>query len=113
MKLIEPRRTPLGNEDVMELAAYLCGIDPDDYPKQMVDEEGEPFEVDLDEEVEGTLLEKFDIDLPAFRYLMTYLLPMCDRNYSPITDYLFRGFSTRIEGTETCLWLLKQMDDYN
>jgi hypothetical protein len=69
-----------------DLARHLCGIGLDDETT----------------DIEGALMDKFDVDFDQFTALMASVLPLCAMGKSGLTETVYRGFG--YDG----LWLVKE-----
>ena len=70
-------RKRLDWHDVEELAANLCGLDPDDYESDAV---------------EQALWDKFEVSFECFEKLINALVPFTVGAVSPLSGTGFQGF---------------------
>lgn len=76
--------------DIEELACVILGLDYD--------------EIDADTSViEEALWEEFEIDLYAFKDIVSRLLPLIDVGESPLTEKIYKDFADN----ENQRWIVK------
>ena len=68
--------------DIYDLLAYLAKK-----------KEPEAYNIENEESLERFLYDYYNMDLDNFSNLIEDLLPLCDKEESPLTDTLYQGFS--------------------
>lgn len=88
--------------DIYKLLLELCKDEIEEY-KELV--EFDPHLDFIEEDIEDMLYHFYNINIDEFEQLIEKLLPLCEKDKSPLTEILYRSFATDNH------WLIKKKVD--